>query len=180
MVKLIEKERHIDWFRFKKSILKTENKAMLYVIYRMTVIYNTNTGIITKIIFKIEIKFLKKKESNNSCLIGFVSTPFPLICITLSDWNSLITPWMNHKNKSVPMRWAGSGECSGARRAVLMWHFAISEVGVISIGLDYNLNGTFTDWNLYWIMSGELQTSNTEQLKMFQTDVQSQEQCLTE
>lgn len=36
---------------------------MLYVIYRMTVIYNANTGIITKIIFKIEIKIKIRKAT---------------------------------------------------------------------------------------------------------------------
>lgn len=69
----------------------------------MTVIYNPNTGIIAKIIFKIEIKKKNKEfESNNSCSsVSFVSTPFPLVCIALSDWISLITPWMSHKNISV-------------------------------------------------------------------------------
>lgn len=51
-----KKERHIDWFSFKKTILIKKNKAMLYVIYRMTIIYNPNIGIVAKNIFKIEIK----------------------------------------------------------------------------------------------------------------------------
>lgn len=36
---------------------------MLYVIYRMTVIYNPNTGIIAKIIFKVEIKKIIRKAT---------------------------------------------------------------------------------------------------------------------
>lgn len=53
----------------------------------MTVIYNPNTGIIAKIIFKIEIKKKNKEfESNNSCSsVSFVSTLFLLVCIALSD-----------------------------------------------------------------------------------------------
>lgn len=55
----------------------------------MTIIYNPNIGIIAKIIFKIEIKKKKKKkqfQSNNSCSsVSFVSTPFLLVCIALSD-----------------------------------------------------------------------------------------------
>lgn len=50
----------------------------------MTVIYNPNTGIIAKIIFKIEIKKKKEFESNNSCSsVSFVSTHFPsgLYCV---------------------------------------------------------------------------------------------------
>lgn len=41
------------------------------------------------------------------------------------------------------------------------------------------LNGTLTDWNLYWLVSGELQTRATKQLEVFQMDVQTQEECLT-
>lgn len=53
----------------------------------MTIIYNPNNGIVAKIIFKIEIKKKNKEfESNNSCFsLSFVSTPFPLVCIVLSD-----------------------------------------------------------------------------------------------
>lgn len=52
----------------------------------MTVIYNPNTGIVAKIIFKIEIKKKKSFESNNSCSsVSLVSTPFLLVCIALSD-----------------------------------------------------------------------------------------------
>lgn len=69
----------------------------------MTIIYNPNIGIIAKVIFKVEIK--KKNEefqSNDSCSsVSFVSTPFLLVCIALSDWSSPYTPWMNHKKISV-------------------------------------------------------------------------------
>lgn len=56
---------------------------MLYVIYRMTVIYNPNIGIIAKIIFKVEIKKkIEEFQSNNSCSsVSFVSTPFLRVCI---------------------------------------------------------------------------------------------------
>lgn len=69
-------------------------------------------------------------------------------------------------------RWAGSCECDGARRrrrVVLKWHFAVFfGVWVMSTGWTI-LNGTLTDWNLYWLVCGELQTWATERLKRFQT-----------
>lgn len=56
---------------------------MLYVIYRMTIIYNPNIGITAKIIFKVEIKKkVEEFQSNSSCSsVSFVSTPFLLVCI---------------------------------------------------------------------------------------------------
>ncbi len=50
----------------------------------MTVIYNPNTGIIAKIIFKIEIKKKKIRSLKATVVcssVSFVSTPFLLVCI---------------------------------------------------------------------------------------------------
>lgn len=52
---------------------------MLYAIYRMTVIYNPNTGIIAKVTFEIELKKNQKESNNNnnnSSLVCFVCDTF--------------------------------------------------------------------------------------------------------
>lgn len=144
----------------------------------MTVIYNPNTGIIAKIIFKIETKKkIRSFESNNSCSsVSFVSTPFLLVRIALSDWSSLITPWMNHRNISVPTR-----EMNATEKGGQYWRDTLQFFGVRVMSVGWTiLHGTSTDWNLDRLACGELRSWAPERLKMFQTGVQSQEGSLTE
>lgn len=58
---------------------------MLYVIYRMTIIYNPNIGIIAKIIFKVEIKKKSRGVSKQQQLFfsQFCQHTFPsgLYCV---------------------------------------------------------------------------------------------------
>ncbi len=124
---------------------------MLYVIYRMTVIYNPNTGIIAKIIFKIEIK--KKIRSLKATIVVLQS----VLSAHLSFWfvlrweteaPSSLPEWLTKKSLLMQEKWAGSCECNGVRRVVLTWHFAVFGVWVMSMGWTI-LNGTLTDWNLY-------------------------------
>lgn len=68
---------------------------MLYVIYRMTSIYNPNIGITAKIIFKVEIKKkeIEEIQSNKNCSsVSFVSTPFLLVGTASSDRGSPYAP----------------------------------------------------------------------------------------
>lgn len=156
---------------------------MLYVIYRMTIIYNPNICIIAKIIFKVEIKKKKIEEiqSNNSCSsVSFVSTPFLLVRTASSDWGSPYAPWMRHKNISVltqEMSWKlQMQQGKEGNTKVKFWVFGN---WLMSMGWT-TPNGTLTDFNPYWLVCEELQIGATKLLKMVQIQIWTQEVFLTE
>lgn len=147
---------------------------MLYVIYRMTTIYNPNIGTIAKIIFKVEIKKERKKRGVSKQRLLFLSrfcqhtfpsgsycVRLPLHCLNESQKH------LGTGERRDELEFVGTtgrrGWCRGG----------VCRVQVMSVGWTI-LNGTLTDWNL---LTGMWRAANPghEKLKMFQTDVQMQE-----
>lgn len=106
----------------------------------MTVIYNPNTGIIAKIIFKIEIK--KKISSLKATIVVLQS----VLSAHLSFW--FVLRWETETPSSLPewvtkispywrTRWARNCDCNGARRGAMMWHCSFWSLGN-EHGLDYS------------------------------------------
>lgn len=98
---------------------------MLYAIYRMTVIYKPNTGIIAKVTFKIEIRKNHKESNNNSSLVCFVCDTFT---------SGFVFHWATETPSSLPVTKSRKisrdelevvNETEQRERAVLMWHFAV-------------------------------------------------------
>lgn len=126
---------------------------MLYVIYRMTIIYNPSTGFIAKIIFKIEIK-----KINKSLKATIVVLQSSVLSAHLSFW--FVLCWVTEAPLLSPNEWQKyllTQEESWrlwmqrSEREVLQWHLEVFGVWVMSTDWT-NLNGTMTDSNLYWLV----------------------------
>lgn len=125
---------------------------MVCVIYRMTVIYNPNIGIITKIIIISRYKLRKKRSFKATIVVlqsVFFSTPFHHHSLNESQ-RYLCT---DARDELEVANAAEQGE------EVLKWHFEVFGVCVMSVSWTI-LNGTLTDWNLYWLCVCVWRTTN--------------------
>lgn len=149
-----KKERHIDWFSFKKTISITKTKPW-YMSYTGWQLF-TILILVSSLRLFSRYKLRKKIRSLKATTVVFQSVlsahlPFWFVLRWVTEAPSSLAGWITKISPYWHKRWAGSCECNGARRVstkvtiLSSWSLGSEQWAGLFLMALFSL----TDWNLY-------------------------------